>query len=211
MRKYLLPIIGTIVIACGYFCMETHESHSSEKIEFTIDKPYLQVVKGLATKNSLEKIVEDGEGAVTKKNWDHFNVEIPTRIIKLREYKLDGTLTFTVEKKDKDLGELKLPFVQKMKLDKQILSLDTNLVVPHPNIPVCEKTVEISPLFEEDVLKTHVLARSELKIRRTIPFFFKKHMDEKVAETNRKDLENLKANILSLSEQKSTVTFIRVP
>lgn len=209
MKKYILPVIGTILIACGYLSLEVHESQSTEQIEFTIDKPYLQVIKGMATKNSLEKIVEENEGAVTKKNWENFNVEIPQRIIRIRDYKLEGTMTFTVEKKDKDLGELKLPFIQKMNLDKEVFSLKTNLTCPQRQIPAYDKTVEISPSLEDSMPKTHVIVKSELKIKKTIPFFFREYMDKKVAETNRKDLEQMKSNILEISNQKSVVTFQR--
>ena len=209
MKKYILPVLGTILRACGYFCMQIHESHSSEEIEFTIEKPYLQVIKGLATKNSLEKIVEDSDGVVTNKNWENFNVEIPQRILRIRDYKIEGTMTFTVEKKDKELGELRLPFIQKINLDKEVFSLKTNLTSPQPQILAYEKIVEISPSLEDALPKTHVSAKSELKIRKTIPFFFKEYMDKKVAETNRRDLEQLKSNIMKISNQKSVVTFQR--
>lgn len=209
MKKYILPVLGTILIAFGYFCMQIHESHSSEEIEFTIEKPYLQVIKGLATKNSLEKIVEDSDGVVTNKNWENFNVEIPQRILRIRDYKIEGTMTFTVEKKDKELGELRLPFIQKINLDKEVFSLKTNLTSPQPQILAYEKIVEISPSLEDALPKTHVSAKSELKIRKTIPFFFKEYMDKKVAETNRRDLEQLKSNIMKISNQKSVVTFQR--
>jgi len=209
MKKYILPVLGTILIAFGYFCMHIHESHSSEEIEFIMEKPYLQVIKGLATKNSLEKIVEDSDGVVTNKNWENFNVEIPQRILRIRDYKIEGTMTFTVEKKDKELGGLRLPFIQKINLDKEIFSLKTNLTSPQPQILAYEKIVEISPSLEDALPKTHVSAKSELKIRKTIPFFFKEYMDKKVAETNRRDLEQLKSNIMKISNQKSVVTFQR--
>lgn len=209
MRKYILPILGTILIACGYFCVEVHESHSLEQIEFTLDKPYLQVVKGMATKNSLEKIVEDSDGTVSKKNWKSFNVEMPQSVLRLREYKLEGEMEFTVSKKDRDLGELELPFVQKMNLDKNILSLKTALAQPQPKIPIYNKTVEISPSVEEDMMKTHVVAKSELKVRKTIPFFLKERMDKTVSESNKRDLERLKSNIISITGRKSVVTFER--
>jgi len=209
MKKYILPVLGTILIAFGYFCLQIHESHSSEEIEFIMEKPYLQVIKGLATKNSLEKIVEDSDGVVTNKNWENFNVEIPQRILRIRDYKIEGTMTFTVEKKDKELGELRLPFIQKINLDKEIFSLKTNLTSPQPQILAYEKIVEISPSLEDALPKTHVSAKSELKIRKTIPFFFKEYMDKKVAETNRRDLEQLKSNIMKISNQKSVVTFQR--
>lgn len=209
MRKYILPAFVTILIACGYFCMNLHESHSSEQIEFVIEKPYFQVIKGLATKNSLEKVVEDGDGVVAKKNWKTFNVEIPQIALRLKEYKMEGELEFIVHQKDPDLGEMKLHFLQKMNLDKHIFSIETELAEPSPKIPVYSKKVEISPLVEEDLLKTHFLVKSEVKVRKTIPFFFNDYMDKKVADHNKKDIEQLKSNITKILGQKSVVTFER--
>ena len=209
MRKYILPILGSLILLLAYLCLEKHESHSEESLEFTIDKPYLQTVRNLATKNSLERIAEDNNATVTGKYWDHFNVEVPQKILRLKDYKINGTLRFTVSKEDPDLGDLRLTFVQDMDLDEHILRLNTKLLMPDPKIPVISKMVEISPLVEEDMPKTHVLARSELKVRKTIPFFLRDHMDKMVEESNRKDLERLKNKIMEVSEQKNLITFQR--
>lgn len=210
MKKFIVPIVSLLVLVAGYLCLEQHESHSLEKAEFVIDAPYLAVVKGLASKNSLEKIVEDNDGKVTGKNWENFHVEVPKRLLKIREYRLEGTLRFNVEKKDSDLGELKLPFVQEMHLDEHVLNLRTRLDAPQKQVPSYEKNVEISPYLEQEfVQKTHVSIRSELTVRKTIPFFFGKTMDDKVAKSNRKDLERLKANIIEAAGQKPLLTIIR--
>jgi hypothetical protein len=211
MKKYIVPATATLLLLIGYLCLEKHESHSVETTEFTIEKPYLGVVKELATKNSLERMVQDSNGTITEKNWENFEVEVPKRPLRLKEYKLEGTLRFTVEKKDSDLGELRLPFVQEMHLDKQVLSLKTRLSSPQEKIPEYDKTVEISPLAEEGspMPKTHVAIRSELKVKKTVPFFFKKFMDEKVAETNKKDTEQLKSNIMAISGHKTSISFRR--
>lgn len=205
-KKYIVPLFVTLLIAGSYLCFESHESTSREKTEFAIDKPYINVVKALATKNSLEKIVQESDGTVTQKNWENFNIEVPKRILRLKEYTVDGTLKFVVEKTDHDLGEIKLPFAQQIHLESHIFSISTKLVDPQPKVCLYNKLVEISPLVEEDMPKTHVCITSELKIRKTIPFFFKKYMDDKVAQTNKKDMEQLKANILDVSNQKNLIT-----
>ena len=98
-----------------------------------------------------------------------------------------------------------------MRLDKEVLSLKTRLSSPQEKIPEYDKTVEISPLVEEGspMPKTHVSIRSELKVKKTVPFFFKKFMDEKVAETNKKDAEHLKRNIMAISGHKTSISFSR--
>jgi hypothetical protein len=211
MKKYTIPLLTALIISAGYLCLESHESQSTEQMEFVIEKPYLNVVKGLATKNSLEKMVEESDGLVTRKHWEFLNVEVPDRILRLKAYKIEGLLKFVVEKKDHDLGDLKLPFAQKMNLDSHMLTIETRLEETQASILTYEKKVEISPVIEDNRItpSTHVAVKSELKVRKTIPFFLKKHMDGKVAETNKKDLKRLKENISVMAEQKSVVTFSR--
>lgn len=211
MKKFIVPLLSFLILAAGYLCLKEHESRSVEKIEFLIDAPYLAVVKGLASKNSLEKIVEENDGRVTGKNWESFQVEVPKRILRIREYQLDGVLKFNVEKKDPDLGELRLPFAQEMHLDDHVLHLRTTLQTPQKQVVSYDKEVEISPHVEDEgaAQKTHVSIRSELTVRKTIPFFFGKTMDEKVANSNRKDLERFKGNIIEAAGQKPLLTIIR--
>lgn len=212
MKKTILPVLFLLLVfLIGYLCLENHESRSSEKIEFFIDKPYLAVIKGMATKNSLEKIVEDSDGVVTNKNWDHFQVEVPKRVLRLKEYKLEGVLKFNVEKTDPSLGKLRLPFTQEIHLDDQVLFLKTKLDESQKHVVVCDKIVEVSPVIEEGLSlhRTHVSIRSELKVKKTIPFFFKIIMDDKVSQANKKDTERLKTNIIDASGQKALLTIIR--
>ena len=212
MKKTILPVLFfLLVFLMGYLCLQSHESHSLVKTEFFIDKPYLTVMKGMATKNSLEKIVEDNDGVVTNKNWDHFQVEVPRRILRLKEYKLEGLLKFNVEKTDPSLGKLSLPFTQEIHLDDQVLLLRTKLAESQKHVIVCDKIVEISPILEDDGLlqRTHVSMKSELAVRKTIPFFFGKMMDDKVDQANKKDIERLKTNIINASGQKVLLTIIR--
>jgi hypothetical protein len=210
MKKYIAILSLLLIIIIGYFCIENHESYSKEEITFTIDKPYLSTVKGLATKNSLEKMVEENDGMLVYKNWENFDIEVPQRILRIKEYKVHGKLRFTVEKTDHDLGQIKLPFIQEIHLDNHIFDISTKLVSPQKHVPSYNKTIQISPLFEDNnkiAQKTHVKISSELKIKKLIPIFFKKFMDDKVEQTNQKDIDQLKNNILNISNQKSILTF----
>jgi len=212
MKKTILPVLFFLLIfLIGYLCLQSHESHSSTNTEFFIDKPHLAVIKGMATKNSLEKIVEDNDGVVTNKNWEGFQIEVPRRVLRLKEYKLEGVLKFNVEKTDPSLGKLSLPFTQEIHLDDQVLLLRTKLVESQKHVIMCDKIVEISPVIEEGGPPhgTHVAIKSELKVKKTIPFFFRKMMDDKVDQANKKDAERLKTNIINASGQKALLTIVR--
>jgi hypothetical protein len=211
MKKYTFAGLILLFVLSAYFCIINHESRTELECEFIIDKPYILVVKSLATKNSMEKMIQENEGVITYKNWENFNVEVPKRILRLKEYKLDGKLRFTVEKIDHDLGHIKLPFVQELHLDNHILNIKTGLIASQKQIIVYNKVIEISPLVENEtsLQKTHVSIKSELKVKKLIPFFFKDFMNDKVKQTNQKDIDQIKNNIINISNQKSTVTFIR--
>jgi len=209
--KYIIPILVSLLILASYFSLQNHESHSEERIEFFMNKPYIAVVKELATKNSLEKMVQENDGFVKSKEWEFFNVEIPQRILRIREYKIDGKLKFVVEKMDADLGKLELPFVQEMHLDNVIFNVNTELEAPQKRVLLCSKKIEMSPLIEDDRManRTHVVITSKLKVRKTIPFFTKSIMDNKVKQANLKDLDRLKANIMDASGHTIPITISR--
>jgi hypothetical protein len=110
-------------------------------------------------------------------------------------------LYFSIEKHDKNLGYLNLPFEQDIKIDKDIFTIKTNLKEPQKNIKVYNKIIEIFP-SKNDPFKTSVIIKSELKISKFIPFFFKDFMDKRVIESNKKDLDNLINNLKGISQKK---------
>lgn len=203
--KYIIPALILLIPALLYLSLERHESHSERTIEFTIDRPFLQVVRNLATKNSLERIAEDNDATVTGKYWENFNVEVPQRILRIRDYRLDGTLKFTVERNDQDLGPLRLNLAQHMNLDDRGLRLDTGLVRPDPNVTELSKIVEITPVRDSQATGVRVVSR--IGVSKTIPFFLGDHMDLKVRDNNDEGLRRLRERIVEVSEQKGPVTF----
>lgn len=196
MRKYLF-IVFFVILFCSFFIFSNYDSYSSIEEEFVVNKPYFNVVRSLATKDSLEKAIEEDNGKLISKSWDNFILEVPKRVLRIREYKLEGLLHFTVEKYDLSLGLLTLDFNQEVKVDKDIFFVKIYLVSPNSKINLYNKTIEIKPLAEDS---TNVFIKSDLKIVKFIPYFFKDYMNKKVDESNNKDLLKLKNNIIKIIE-----------
>jgi len=211
MKKFLIPALVTIIVLTCYFSIVEHESSSLESLEFTVEKPYLVVAKGIATKNSLEKIVEQHEGVVKEKEWVKFEVEVPQRILRIKDYGLEGEIKFDVEKDDASLGKLILPFKQEVHMDKNMLAIETKLSECNQKVTKCSKKINISPSIEEkNINQTHVEIKSELCVKKKIPFFLKSTMDQKVQESNQAEIENIKNTIMSLSNDITPIlTFKR--
>lgn len=205
-KKFLIPFFVSLFLISYYLIFKINISSSEKELEFTIDKPYLFVTKNLVTKNSLEKIVEENNGVVVNKNWENFTVEVPKRIFKLKDYKIDANLKFKVIKNDKDLGELKLSFEQVVKIDDENLLLNIKLSEPNDKVLYYEKNVDISKINEESSL---VKIKSNLKIKKNIPFFFKNYMDKRVDDLNGIDINQMKQNIIKIINSDSVVNFKR--
>lgn len=192
-----LLIFSAFFGVLGFFlCYGTHESSSFEQISFVIERPYLEVVQNLAKKDSLEKIVEQNDAILVEKLWKNFNIEVPQRVLRIREYKINGVLDFVVEKHDKFLGNLNIPFTQTVNFDKNMLKIDIKLQKNHEKVTFYEKSIEITPFLSEN--KTFVEIKSKLSIKNKIPFFVKEIMDKKVDENNKKDVKKLEDNLKNM-------------
>lgn len=197
MKKLLFIIIILFLsLILLFLCFKNHESHSVLEEDFIINKPYLFVVKSLATKESLEKNIEDSDGKLKRKQWRDFTVEVPRRILQVREYKLEGLLDFSVEKHDDSLGKLDLEFEQSVKADKNLFLIKTNLKKPNSKVLICDKFIEISP----NDSSTQVKIKNELKIKKFIPFFLTELMDRRVKKNNQDDLDRFKNSLISATE-----------
>lgn len=184
-----------------YYCLVSYESYSSISDKFIIDKPYLSVVKSLATKESLEKAIEENEGTLSNKHWSNFTIEVPKRILKLRDYKLDGKLDFTVIKYDKSLGKLHLDFEQNIQIDKDIFKIEINLKKSQNKVLLYDKIINIRHIDN----KVEVEIKSDLKIKKTIPYFLKKLMDDTVKSNNITSVNQLKNNLINITNDSSPV------
>jgi hypothetical protein len=208
--KYLIPSLLVIAAIACYSCITEHESYSVETVEFVVEKPYLIVAKEVATKNSLEKIVEQQNGAVKGKQWTKFEVEVPQRILKLKEYSLNGEMNFVVEKNDPSLGNLILPFKQQIHMDRNMFLIETQLSESNRKIPTCSRNITISPNLDDQSLpETHIKISSSLKVKTKIFFFLKDVMDQKVKESNKTEIENTKNTLMSITNDTSPILSLK--
>ena len=181
MKNYIIiTILLVIFCAFAFFSIIKHESLSEEEVSFVLNKPYINVVKSLSTKESLEKAIETNNAKLCEKYWEFFTIEIPRPIFRIRNYKLEGKLIFFVEKNDKELGYLYLPFEQNVTLNKNEFYIQIKLQQPQSNIIKYIKTIEINPLEDQ----TKIKIKSELLVSKNIPFFLRKFMDNKVKNIN---------------------------
>jgi hypothetical protein len=209
MKKTPLIILFVLVLVCAIiFAYKTliikHNSESEEKIQLVLDEPYFSALKKLITKNSLEKIAEKNNSKITSKNWDYLNLEMP-KILRPKTWIVDGKLNFSTITKDKDLGELELNFCQDVNIDKETLLIKTQLDQPCTNILEYNKEVKITPLDNKIQLDLF----SKIKISKAIPSFYVDYMNKQVKEHNKKDIEDLKNNLISIITDKSPV-FIKL-
>jgi hypothetical protein len=183
-----------------------HESNSIDQISFVVDKPYLSVVKNLSKKDSLEGIVRENDATLIEKSWENFNIDVPRRVLRVKDYKISGILYFKIEKNDSFLGKMVIPFVQTVNFDRNTLKIDIKLREIQKNLIFYEKNIKITPISDEN--KTFVEIKSELTVKNKIPFFFKDFMDKKVTENNKNDIKKLESNLKYTTNQvKLTINY----
>jgi hypothetical protein len=193
MKKMLFCFLLICFLIISFFLtFKNISSFSSKEESFVSDKPFLVVIKNLATKKSFEEIIEQNDAVLEEKTWDYLDISIPKRVLKIREYELNGKMNFSILKKDLDLGELRLFFEQLIHLDKKSLNIKIDLLKEHKNVIIYNKTVEIVPLDEKS---SKIFIKSEIKIKKFIPFFYENYMNKKVEKNNKKDILELKNNL----------------
>lgn len=205
-KKYKLMLIMIIMLVfIVFFSFINYESYDESSLELELNKPYILVIKELAAKESLEKTIEENDAKLIHKEWESFTVEIPNRIIRIRQYKIIGKLHFTIEKK-LQLEKIILSFEQNINMNKDVFQIDTKLKEKQKNVLVLNKFIKIIPVEN----KTKLIIKSEIKIRKFIPFFVRNLMDKKVKEHNKKDLEELKKKLLGIINSKPNIKFEKI-
>lgn len=202
-----MPISVVVVSLVFYASLVQHDSHDESYLEFRLEKPYSAVASGIATKNSLERMVEQEEGSVTGREWIKFQVEVPQRLFRVREYGLSGEMKFNVTRPQDWSGTL--PFVQKVKVDTGRFVAETGLAESAKSMPLCTTRIELFP-DPASPYATTVMIRGEISISRKIFFFLRGVMDKRLKEYNERRLHRMKDCIMSITEVKSPViTFKR--
>lgn len=209
MKRYIFPILVTAFALLFLLSLVDHESTDKTSLEFTVERPYLAVMSNIATKNSLERIVEQEDGVVTGKEWNKFEVEVPQRLLRIREYGFHSEMKFIVKRSDYWTGFSSLPFVQDVKMNRESLLIDTSLSEDHKKLKKCTSKIEASPHLDS-LTSTLIKVESEITLRCRLPFFLKSMMERRLKDYNEKRVNEMKEGIiLIVHDQSPVITFKR--
>lgn len=195
--------IFLILTICCLFVKE--EVAKEKQISFKINKPYFQSLRSLASKESLENILEKNNAKLVKKEWEHLDLQTDF-ILRPRTWTVDGKLNFQIRKKDSNLGEIILNLSQKIDYSKDNLIIKVTLNDTEKEVKEYQNKIIIKPQNEI----TLVEISNKIKIKKTIPFFMKNYMHEKVEEFAEKDLETISENIKEQINKKKSLISIPI-
>ena len=203
--KILLVIL--ILLLCTAFavpvCFTSHIASTQDATFFIIEKPFIEIFKKLANKNSLEKIIQQNNDTLVDKNWEYLNVEI-IRILKPKSWTINGKMNFTVDTNND--FKTRLHFNQFVDYSQGMLKIITKLETPDKNILICEKTIQII----DQINNTKVNVKTTLVVKKYIPKYFVKLMDDKVKEHNLKDIQKIKDNLINITKNKDALISIPI-
>ena len=100
----------------------------------------------------------------------------------------------------------RLHFNQFVDYSQGILQIITKLETPDKNILICEKTIQII----DQINNTKVNVKTTLVVKKYIPKYFVKLMDDKVKEHNLKDIQKIKDNLINITKNKDTLFSIPI-
>ena len=88
------------------------------------------------------------------------------------------------------------------------MNIKTGLISSSKNIVLCERTIKFVKKDQED--KTLVEIEAKLSVKKIIPKFLIQKMDKKLNESNEKEVENLKNNILAATKGSESLFSIPI-
>jgi hypothetical protein len=198
-KAFFVCMVAFFLFLPIFFVFTNNVSTSCIEQSFVLDEPFLMLIKDLAKKDSFEKIIEQNDAILVDKTWNYLEIDLPKKILRIREYQMNGELKFTIQKHDESLGNIELKFIQIIHLDKDLLKVNIHLIKEHKNVILYNKILEIRPMNQ---YSSNIYIKSELKIKKFIPFFAKNYMNEKVKKNNEKDVILLKNNLKKLTKSQ---------
>lgn len=167
-------------------------SLESERLEF--GKPYLQTIMRLGRKESLERILAANGGTLLEKKWDKFDVA-------LSEPPFVSTWTLSADGRFRMMnssGELAGEFEveQSVRARKGSLTMKSELSCPSGHVRTHKTEVSIG-----GGKKSSGVLENEVVYERVVPFWMESYLKDRVAEYNRRYVDNLKSCIESIVEE----------
>ena len=148
-------------------------------------------------------IIQQKNDTLVDKYCVYLNVEI-IRILKPKSWTINGKMNFTVDTNND--FKTRLHFNQFVDYSQGMLKIITKLETPDKNILICEKTIQII----DQINNTKVNVKTTLVVKKYIPKYFVKLMDDKVKEHNLKDIQKIKDNLINITKNKDALISIPI-
>lgn len=192
--KLVISAIALCIVVAMLFCLKTHKTDSIERLEVTLDVPYMKAVRAFEQKSVLEEIVAAGGGELLEQTWDKFDLSFAGRP---RSYKweLNASGRFKVRYASDDFsGDMEV--LQVVHASRDGTTVHSKLARPEKFIKAHETST-----FMNGNRNTVLRVENRIVYERLIPFWMEDELDARVAEYNKK-LVRVNLDILKSAIQK---------
>lgn len=204
-KKYIIIIIILLVLLTPLLFLKKINIEEERNFEFNVDKSYLEVVKNILNKKSLEEVLEKNNAVLIEKKWEYLNIE-PLFLLRPRMWEVDGKMHFKIKKADKNLGPIELEFQQTINYNKDNLKIDVFLEKEKDFLKKYENHINIIPNYE----KTRIKIKNLIKIEMFIFSFLKPYIHKKLNKFIEEDIIKIKENIKKQVEKQNSLISIPI-
>lgn len=197
--KYIKYVCLLIIILFIAYKRTFYQNVSSSEINASVlvDQPYKITIRELLSKDSLELLAEKNNISILKKEWKNLELEIP-RILRIRQYKVSGEMFIKARIEDSYFGNLLIDLCQDIDLNKDFLRIKVTMLPNEIGVTNFEKVIDIANLDD----KTKIVVQSKIEIEKSIPFFAKDFMQNKVDEFNQQDVDKFLNGLVEIITRK---------
>ena len=199
-----LVIIGVFLlgIVCFFAVFKKQTVSSYTENHFIINRPYREVMLGLATQNSLEQVASSNGGQIINKNWTNLKLNLlgfRDRQITQPVWIADCNAWFALHLDDPNLGSLDLEFVQQIYANPNGIVINTTLLKPSKGLYEHSTFISLEKLGEN---QTKCVVKSRMTVVRRHPNQWNEYVQQIVSESNAKNSRNTAQCIQEISERR---------
>lgn len=204
-KKYIFIILTVLLIIFPILFLKQIDLQEEREENFSVRKSYLEVIKNILNKKSLEEILEKNNAVLIEKKWEHLNVDTQF-ILRPRTWEVNGKMHFKIKKIDKDLGSIELKFQQTIEYNRNRLDIKVVLEEEKKYLKNYENIIEITPNGNE----TKIKVKNLIKINILMLSFLKNYLNQKLNNFIEEDIKKIKNNIKKQVEKQNSLISIPI-
>lgn len=204
-KKYIFIILTVLLIIFPILFLKQIDLQEEREENFSVRKSYLEVIKNILNKKSLEEILEKNNAVLIEKKWEYLNVDTQF-ILRPRTWEVNGKMHFKIKKIDKDLGSIELKFQQTIEYNRNRLDIKVVLEEEKKYLKNYENIIEITPNGNE----TKIKVKNLIKINILMLSFLKNYLNQKLNNFIEEDIKKIKNNIKKQVEKQNSLISIPI-